>query len=444
MRAEKKGYVMRGSSVPLIAAAFSVAAVLIAGWSTDVAAQGSGGFNPGNTPLGGRPLWEAPDTIPPRPCATREDDYKLYELWRDWRIASVNLRLAIDATDRAEEEAKAANAQVAAAEQALQQATMTAAGAQTGLNRARATYNRLKDRYEQTGRGFSAAASAAISLFFASATNDDAQNGVTSAKQQLDAAKAAAKQATAAYDSALKAQGVAIEKNGEAQRNYTKELETQLKKKCPKAGGRYSTPRMLEPWEYLTLGPSMKFGVEAGGGWARNGLEDFAFDGSGFIAGVSGEFNVPIGAGAYAGLGVSVLGSGVSGTLADPTTTNIRLLVPVDGIVGTTFTPSGWRWPVSIYGFGGLAIGDVNVSSPPFSATQTMTGWSIGAGADLQLSPTWSVGVKYRHFDLGNANFSVFPGGTSLVTERGDMVTGTLSYHFPISPPAPVAPFLTK
>jgi opacity protein-like surface antigen len=71
---------------------------------------------------------------------------------------------------------------------------------------------------------------------------------------------------------------------------------------------------------------------------------------------------------------------------------------------------SARRWPLSLYGFGGLAIGDVNISASPFSAALTMGGWSIGVGADLQLSPNWSVGLKNRHFDLGNATFTVFPG----------------------------------
>ena len=62
-----------------------------------------------------------------------------------------------------------------------------------------------------------------------------------------------------------------------------------------------------------------------------------------------------------------------------------------------------------------------------------MSGWSAGIGAELQLSPNWSVGLKYRHFDLGSTFFSVFPGASSLVSERGDMVSGTLSYRFPLS-----------
>jgi len=194
-----------------------------------------------------------------------------------------------------------------------------------------------------------------------------------------------------------------------------------------------TTPRAPPQVGMVTPGPSIKLSGELGGGWSRNGFEDFNFNGSGFVGGVSGQFNFPISGNTYAGLSVSVLGSGISGTTADPITSNIRLLVPIDGILGATFMPSGLQWPLSVYGFGGLAIGDVNISAPPFSATQTMTGWSIGVGGDLQLSPTWSVGVKYRHFDLGTANFSIFPGGTSLVTERGDMVTGTLSYRFPIA-----------
>jgi outer membrane immunogenic protein len=203
----------------------------------------------------------------------------------------------------------------------------------------------------------------------------------------------------------------------------------------------------------VTPGPSIKLSGELGWGGSSNGFEDYRFSGNGVIGGISGQVNFPIGGGAYTGelgggaftgFGGSVLGSGVSGSKSDPITSNIRLLVPIDGIIGVTFAPNGGRWPLSLYGFGGLAIGDVNINASPFSATQTMGGWSVGLGADLQLSPNWSVGLKYRHFDLGNATFSVFPGGTSFVSERGDMVTGTLSYRFPIGAPALVPPVVTK
>jgi opacity protein-like surface antigen len=159
----------------------------------------------------------------------------------------------------------------------------------------------------------------------------------------------------------------------------------------------------------VAMVPSIKLSLEAGGGWARNGFEDSIFNGRGFVGGISGELNFPIGGVAYTGLGVSVLGSGISGTISDPTTSHIRLLVPVDAIIGLTFTP----WGVSVYGFGGVAIGDVKVTVPPFSATQSMAGWSAGIGADVQLTPVLSAGVKYRHFDLAKQDFSIFAGEAS-------------------------------
>lgn len=171
-------------------------------------------------------------------------------------------------------------------------------------------------------------------------------------------------------------------------------------------------------------------GVEMGGGWVENRFEDLRFNGSGFLGGISGQVRVPLGSsGFYTGIGASVLGSTISGTNAG-ITSDVRLLVPVDGILGTTFLLSGSQWPLSVYGFGGLAVGDVRFSSPPFYATQTMTGWSAGAGFEVQFTPNWSAGVKYRHFDLGTANFSVFPGVTSPVTERGNAITTGVNYHF--------------
>lgn len=171
-------------------------------------------------------------------------------------------------------------------------------------------------------------------------------------------------------------------------------------------------------------------GGEAGGSWIRNRFEELGFNGTGFLGGISGQFRVPLGSsGFYTGIGASVLGSTISGTDAG-IKSDVRLLVPIDGIFGTTYLPSGLQWPISFYGFGGLAVGDVQFSSSPFSATQTMTGWSAGAALEVLLTPNWSADVKYRHFDLGKANYSLFPGFTSSVTERGDAITSGLNYHF--------------
>jgi outer membrane immunogenic protein len=45
------------------------------------------------------------------------------------------------------------------------------------------------------------------------------------------------------------------------------------------------------------------------------------------------------------------------------------------------------------------------VSLPPFSDTETMTGWSAGIGTEIKLTSGWSVGFQYRYVDLGMTNF---------------------------------------
>src|SRR5262249_42589821 len=127
----------------------------------------------------------------------------------------------------------------------------------------------------------------------------------------------------------------------------------------------------------VAMVPSIKLSLEAGGGGAGHGFWDSIFNGRGFVGGALGGFKFPIGGVAYTVVGVSVGGSGISGTISDPITSHIRLLVPVDGIVGLPFPP----WGVHFYGFGGVAIGDVKVTVPPFSATQSVAGWSAGVGA---------------------------------------------------------------
>jgi Outer membrane protein beta-barrel domain len=184
----------------------------------------------------------------------------------------------------------------------------------------------------------------------------------------------------------------------------------------------------MKPQVMVTPQPTIKLSLEAGGGWARNSFEESNyFSGRGFVGGLSAELNYPIGPIPYIGVSVSVLGSGITGTIADPIASHIRLLVPIDSMIGLTFRD------ISIYGFGGLAIGEVKISVPQLSATQAMAGWSIGIGAEVQLTQALSAGVKYRHFDLAKQDFSIFADAPSLVRERGDTVTGTLSWRIPMS-----------
>jgi outer membrane immunogenic protein len=73
------------------------------------------------------------------------------------------------------------------------------------------------------------------------------------------------------------------------------------------------------------------------------------------------------------------------------------------------------RWLV--YGTGGLAYGQLNVSSSvvpttiaaafpntPYSvsSSETKVGWVVGAGVEESFSPSWSWKVEYLYMDLGN------------------------------------------
>jgi outer membrane immunogenic protein len=58
-----------------------------------------------------------------------------------------------------------------------------------------------------------------------------------------------------------------------------------------------------------------------------------------------------------------------------------------------------------LFATGGLAIGNINTTSPASgSSDTTKTGYSIGGGLEVDLSQSWSVRVDYLHVDLGESN----------------------------------------
>jgi opacity protein-like surface antigen len=170
--------------------------------------------------------------------------------------------------------------------------------------------------------------------------------------------------------------------------------------------------------QLLPGGPSLQVSGEMGSVWTRESLFDSSRHDGGMTAGASAQFNFPVVGGIYTGFGASLLIGDMSAT------SDIQFLLPVDGIIGARFVPAGLQRPLSVYAFGGPAFAAVENSgiSPD---TELMMGWSIGAGAEVQLSQPWSVGLKYRHFEVDQE---------APVTMRGDMVTLTVGYRFPIQP----------
>jgi outer membrane immunogenic protein len=143
-------------------------------------------------------------------------------------------------------------------------------------------------------------------------------------------------------------------------------------------------------------------------------------------------------------------------------TKSIDYLGTVRGRLGFLFTPT-----LLVYGTGGLAYGGANASAN-FLATDTLfasqavitgstysdtlVGWTAGAGLEWMFAPHWSAKVEYLYYDLGRLSGQPGLAGVSTaagaaygaiaaqnnVSFNGHIVRAGLNYHFNWAAPAPV------
>ena len=117
----------------------------------------------------------------------------------------------------------------------------------------------------------------------------------------------------------------------------------------------------------------------------------------------------------------------------------------------------GYPWGALLpYVTGGIAFADVNISSnfvatplafanraTSASASDTLVGWTAGAGLEYSLNPSWSIGAEYRYADYGSTNVNLgtlitFEAGSGVVKEPVSAHVGVqehsimlkLNYHF--------------
>jgi opacity protein-like surface antigen len=70
------------------------------------------------------------------------------------------------------------------------------------------------------------------------------------------------------------------------------------------------------------------------------------------------------------------------------------------------------------------------------SNDSTLTGWTVGGGAEYRVNHAVSVGAEYRHSDYGSPGYflgSGAPGATSESTRIGftdDQVLAKVNFHF--------------
>ena len=147
------------------------------------------------------------------------------------------------------------------------------------------------------------------------------------------------------------------------------------------------------------------------------------------------------------GSGMLSTAVGVPGPRNIVTTTNsfasddLKSIGTVRGRLGITPLPT-----LLLYGTGGFAFGEAssstamnfvhtigfNIPGTPFSpiaasASQTLTGWTAGLGAEWAFAPHWSLKAEALYYDLGNLNYLV---GTSTNAALSSSATVSASTHF--------------
>ena len=66
--------------------------------------------------------------------------------------------------------------------------------------------------------------------------------------------------------------------------------------------------------------------------------------------------------------------------------------------------------PVLVYGTGGLAVGNAEMSDGVSTDDHTLVGWTAGAGAEAFVTNNVTARVEYRYTDYGKKNFNLSSG----------------------------------
>jgi outer membrane immunogenic protein len=75
---------------------------------------------------------------------------------------------------------------------------------------------------------------------------------------------------------------------------------------------------------------------------------------------------------------------------------------------GTARARVGYAWNnVLLYGTGGFAYGGIELDSRGLEQNRTHYGWTLGAGAEIGLTPNWTAKVEYLYFDLANRPYFI-------------------------------------
>jgi outer membrane immunogenic protein len=153
-------------------------------------------------------------------------------------------------------------------------------------------------------------------------------------------------------------------------------------------------------------------GAQAGYAWADTDAstgpfagfnETYAYSSEGFVGGGHVGYNWQAHNLVF-GIEADFEGSDISdtgvGTLGTPHTTSIDWLGSVRGRLGYAVDRT------LFYATAGWAFGDVEVSTPFATFSDTRNGWTVGGGVEHAFTDRLTARVEYRYTDLGSENFS--------------------------------------
>jgi outer membrane immunogenic protein len=198
-------------------------------------------------------------------------------------------------------------------------------------------------------------------------------------------------------------------------------------------------------------------GGHVGGGWGRKDFSDAAGtnfigttvqdDTGGFLGGGQIGCNYQFATSVVLGIEADASWADISGDSPNP-------LIPGDSVHARTDLLTdvtgrlGWTWNRwLVYAKGGVAWAhdnyDVLTPGADFSASETRTGWTVGAGVEWAFLDNWSAKLEYLHYDFGGRDLTLTDpvAGTigTHIDQRIDTVKLGLNYRFWAGPASIVA-----
>jgi outer membrane immunogenic protein len=166
---------------------------------------------------------------------------------------------------------------------------------------------------------------------------------------------------------------------------------------------RYTPPPEVsyEPAPAFTWGGFYAGGL-AGYGWGKADTDNGNFDADGFFGGLFAGYNVLLGNSIVAGIEADGTYGHQDGSGGSP---NISVENNWNGTVRGRLGYAIDR--ILVYGTGGLAVGEVDVSDASTSDSNTAIGWTAGGGVEAAITDKLIGRVEYRYTDFGSDSYAL-------------------------------------